>query len=195
MKKKNAVVYIPGLGDEKSRGQKMALNLFRLARIRPTYFPIGWKDSGTYETKLEELDDLIAKLYKKHSVHLFAVSAGASTAINSYVRNLDKISSISLVCGKIQNINKIHSSYYNENPNFEVSVKMLEDSLRKLNTSSRARILSIRPQIDPVVPPRDTIIKGAKNLKSFAFGHTPTIVYYLTIGLPRIIWLIKKNSK
>lgn len=193
MKNKAAVIYIPGLGDEKPRGQKLALNLFRLAGIQPNYFAIGWKDSGTYRGRLEKLDELIARAYKTRSVHLFAASAGASAAINSFARNLDKVSSVSLVCGKIQNINKIHHSYYDKNPNFKDSVEMLEKSLNKLNETSRAKILSIRPQRDPVVPPKDTIIEGARNLQSFTFGHISTIVHYLTVGLPRIIWWIKKN--
>ncbi|MDQ5913884.1 MAG: hypothetical protein QG623_503 [Patescibacteria group bacterium] len=195
MSKNIHVIYIPGLGDEKPRGQKLALNLFKLIGIKSNYFAIGWKDLGTYQIRVEELDELITKIYKTHSVHLFAASAGASAAINSYARNLDKISSVSLVCGKIQNIGKIHQDYYNKNPNFKASVGMLEESLDKLNGKSRARILSIRPQKDPVVPPKDTIIEGAYNLQSFTIGHTPTIAHYLTIGLPRIIWWIKKNSK
>ncbi len=195
MIKKVSVIYIPGLGDEKPRGQKLALNLFRPVGIKPHYFAVGWKDYGTYQDRLHELDALVEELYKTHSVHLFAASAGASAAVNCFANNLDKVSSVSLVCGKIQNIGKIHSSYYTQNPNFKDSVDLLEESLEKLNEKSRAKILSIRPQKDSVVPPRDTIIEGAKNLQSFTFGHTPTIVHYLTVGLPRIIWWIRKNSK
>ena len=195
MKKKKAVIYIPGLGDEKPRGQKLALNLFKIFGIKPYYFAVGWKNSGTYQSRMNELDELITNLYKTRSVNLFAASAGASAAINTYARNLDKISSVSLVCGKINNIDKISSSYYSVNPNFKESVSNLKNSLAKLNSNSRNKILSIRPQNDPVVPPKDTIIKGAKNLQSFTYGHTPTIVHYLTIGLPRIVWWIKKNSK
>ncbi|HRV76242.1 MAG: hypothetical protein H6799_03365 [Candidatus Nomurabacteria bacterium] len=195
MIRKQVVIYIPGLGDNKPRGQKLALNLFRIFGIKPYYFPIGWADSDTYENKMDELDSLIYRFYKDSSVNLFAASAGASAAVNSYARNLDKINSVSLVCGKIQNINKIHSSYYSKNPNFKDSVIELEDSLSKLNTNSRAKILSIRPQKDPVVAPKDTIIEGAKNLQSFTYGHTPTIIHYLTLGNPRIVWWIKKNSK
>ncbi len=144
MKKKITVIYIPGLGDEKSRGQDLALNLFRPFGIKGYYFPIGWKSSGDYEAKLRELDELITELYKSSSVHLFAASAGASAAINSYSRNLDKVSSVSLVCGKIRNIDKIHPDYYAKNPNFKLSVEMLAESLTKLNQNSRAKILSVR---------------------------------------------------
>lgn len=195
MSEKAAVIYIPGLGDEKPRGQKLALNLFRLAGIKPNYFAFGWKSSGNYNKRLRDLDSLIEELSKTHSVHLFAASAGASAAINSFAQNLDKVSSVSLVCGKIQNIDKVNSSYYAQNPNFKDSVDIQGASLRKLNDNSRAKILSIRPQRDSIVPPKDTIIEGAKNLQSFTFGHTATIVHYLTVGLPRIIWWIKKNSK
>ncbi len=195
MKKKAVVIYIPGLGDDKTRGQDLAIKLFGIFGIKSEYFAIGWKDSGTYEVKLRELDEMIYKYYQKNSsVHLFAVSAGASAALNSFARNLDKISSLSLVCGKIQNISKIHPSYYSRNPNFGESVALLEDSLTKLSAKSRGNILSIRPKVDPVVPPKDTIIEGANNYQSFTIGHTPTIVHYLTIGLPRIAKWIRKNS-
>jgi hypothetical protein len=192
---KNVVIYIPGLGDEKPRGQKLALNLLRIFRIKPYYFAIGWADKDTFDTKLNELLSLVNELHEEgYKINILAASAGASAALNLFAERRKEISSLSLICGKVNNLDKIGKEYYEKNPNFKDSVEMLPKSLAKLNLEDRAKIMSIRPVRDSVVPPKDTIIKGAKNLQSFTFGHSSTIAHYLTVGLPRIIWWIRKKS-
>ncbi len=192
---KKVVIYIPGLGDEKPRGQKLALNLFKIFRIKPYYFAIGWADNNTFDTKLNELLSLVDELHEEGcKINVLAASAGASTALNLFAERRKEISSLSLICGKVNNLDKIGKEYYEKNPNFKDSVEMLPKSLAKLNLEDRAKIMSIRPVKDSVVPPKDTIIEGAKNLQSFTFGHSSTIAHYLTVGLPRIFWWIRKNS-
>ena len=193
--KRNVVIYIPGLGDDKPRGQKLALNLLKIFKIKPYYFAIGWADQNTFDAKLEHLLSLVDKLHENgHKINILAASAGASAALNLFAERRKEISSISLICGKVNNLDKIGKEYYEKNPNFKDSVELLPRSLAKLNLEDRAKIMSIRPVRDPVVPPKDTIIEGAKNIQSFTFGHLSTIAHYLTVGLPRIIWWIKKNS-
>ena len=193
--KKNVVIYIPGLGDDKPRGQKLALNLFKIFRIKPYYFAISWAENTTFESRFNELLSLVDELNSdKKTVNILAASAGASAALNVFAKRSKEISSVNLICGKVNNLDKIGKEYYIKNPNFKDSVEMLPASLAKLNLEDRAKIMSIRPIRDSVVPPKDTIIEGAKNLQSYTFGHSTIIAHYLTIGLPRIIWWIKKND-
>lgn len=195
MKRKKVIIYIPGLGDSKSRGQELALKLFRLFGIKPYYFAIGWADKDTFEIKFDELLSLVDELYKnEYTVNILAASAGASAALNIFAERRKEINSVSLICGKVNNLDKIGKEYYEKNPNFKDSVDLLPRSLAKLNLEDRAKILSIRPVRDSVVPPKDTIIDGAKNLQSFTFGHSTTIAHYLTVGIPRIVWWIRKNN-
>lgn len=194
MSKNIHVIYIPGLGDGKPRGQNLAIKLFRLFGIKAHYFTFGWANSDTFEDKLSKLLILIDELHNKGAkVHLFAASAGASAALNAFSKRQAEISSVSLVCGKVGNLNGINPSYFKKNPNFGTSIKMLTLGLSSLKEADRAKIMSIRPLRDSVVPPKDTIIEGAKNIKSFTFGHSTTIAHYLTVGLPRIVWWIRKN--
>ena len=195
--RKIAAIYIPGLGDEKTSGQDKVPLLLSLFGIKGHYFPFGWAD-GTeeFETKLNGLLELIDELTERgYKVSLIAASAGASGALNAFAKRRDQIRSLSLICGKVNNLDAIHPSYYSKNPKFKSSVELLPLSLKKLKLEERGRILSIRPSMDPVVPPKDTIVEGARNLKSFMMGHSTSIAFHLTIGLPRIAWWIRKNSQ
>jgi pimeloyl-ACP methyl ester carboxylesterase len=196
MNKKIAAIYIPGLGDSRARGQDKLPLLLKIFKVKGFYFPFGWDHrTASFEAKLNELSRLIGSLTKDgYSVSLIVASAGASAALNAFAKNKDQIKSLSLICGKVNNLGAIHAIYYSKNPKFKESVEMLPLSLKKLDSKDRARILSIRPMIDPVVSPKDTLVKGAKNFRSFSIGHSSSIAYHLTIGLLRIVQWIKKNS-
>lgn len=196
MSKKIAAIYIPGIGDQKTRGQDKAIQLLRLFGIKPYYFAFGWADgSKDFNNRLDELlkeiDSLNSRGYK---VSLVAASAGASGALNVFAKRKDIINSVSLICGKVHNLESIGSAYLQRNPKFADNIKLLPESMGRLDTKDGRRIMSIRPVRDGVVPPEDTIIDGARNIQSFTFGHSTTIAHYLTVGLPRIAWWIRKNS-
>lgn len=195
MSKKFAAIYIPGLGDHRPKYQDKVYLLLKLFGIEGYYFPFGWADDGSFDARLTELIEMIDDLNSRgFRVSLIAASAGASGALNAFVKRKDKIASVTIVCGKVNHLDKIGGTYFDINPKFKQSVKILPESLIKLDSASRARIMSIRPLRDSVVPPKDTIIDGARNLQSFTFGHSGTIAHYLTIGLPRVAWWIRKNS-
>ena len=195
MSKKFAAIYIPGLGDHRPKYQDKVYLLLKLFGIEGYYFPFGWADDGSFDARLTELIEMIDDLNSRgFRVSLIAASAGASGALNAFVKRKDKIASVTIICGKVNNLDKIGGTYFDINPKFKRSVKILPESLKKLDSASRARIMSICPLRDSVVPPKDTIIEGARNLQSFTFGHSSTIAHYLTVGIPRIVWWIRKQS-
>ena len=195
MSKKIAAIYIPGLGDHRPKYQDKVYLLLKLFGIEGYYFPFGWAEGNSFEAKLNELLEMVDSLDSRgFKVNLIAASAGASGALNAFVKRKDKIKSVALICGKVNNLDEIGGTYFDINPKFKQSVGILPESLKELDSTSRARIMSIRPLRDSVVPPKDTIIEGARNLQSFTFGHSSTIAHYLTVGLPRIAWWIRKNS-
>jgi pimeloyl-ACP methyl ester carboxylesterase len=163
MTKKTTVLFIPGLGDGKIRGENLAIQLLAPWRLDGEYFPIYWHKKEDFKTRIAELSKRIAELNSEgRRVVLVGYSAGASAAINALSANKEKVQRVILICGKIQNLDKINDQYFKLNPRFELSIELLKKSLPDLDTKQRAKILSIRPIFDEVVPVKDTIIEGAK---------------------------------
>ena len=130
MTKKTTVLFIPGLGDGKVRGENLAIKLLAPWRLDGEYFPIYWHKKEDFKTRIAELSKRIAELNSEgRRVVLVGYSAGASAAINALSANKEKVSRIILICGKIQNLDKINDSYFKLNPKFGGSVELLKKSL------------------------------------------------------------------
>jgi pimeloyl-ACP methyl ester carboxylesterase len=144
--------------------------------------------------ELTELSKRIAELNSEgRRVVLVGYSAGASAAINALSANKEKVQRVILICGKIQNLDKINDSYFKLNPKFGGSVELLKKSLPDLDAEQRAKVLSIRPIFDETVPVKDTIIQGAKNKRVFMVGHVPTIAYCLSLTIWRAAYWARKK--
>ncbi len=194
MTKKTTVLFIPGLGDGKIRGENLAIKLLAPWRLDGEYFPIYWHKKEDFKTRIAELSKRIAELNSEgRRVVLVGYSAGASAAINALSANKEKVQRVILICGKIQNLDKINDQYFKLNPRFELSIELLKKSLPDLDTKQRAKILSIRPIFDEVVPVKDTIIEGAKNKRVLMVGHVPTIAYCLSLTIWRTAYWARKK--
>jgi pimeloyl-ACP methyl ester carboxylesterase len=194
MTKKTTVLFIPGLGDGKIRGENLAIKLLAPWRLDGEYFPIYWHKKEDFKTRIAELSKRIAELNSEgRRVVLVGYSAGASAAINALSANKEKVQRVILICGKIQNLDKINDQYFKLNPRFELSIELLKKSLPDLDTKQRAKILSIRPIFDEVVPVKDTIIEGAKNKRVLMVGHVPTIAYCLSLIIWRTAYWARKK--
>ena len=194
MTKKTTVLFIPGLGDGKVRGENLAIKLLAPWRLDGEYFPIYWHKKEDFKTRIAELSKRIAELNSEgRRVVLVGYSAGASAAINALSANKEKVQRVILICGKIQNLDKINDSYFKLNPKFGGSVELLKKSLPDLDAEQRAKVLSIRPIFDETVPVKDTIIQGAKNKRVFMVGHVPTIAYCLSLTIWRTAYWARKK--
>ena len=194
MTKKTTVLFIPGLGDGKVRGENLAIKLLAPWRLDGEYFPIDWHKKEDFKTRIAELSKRIAELNSEgRRVVLVGYSAGASAAINALSANKEKVQRVILICGKIQNLDKINDSYFKLNPKFGGSVELLKKSLPDLDAEQRAKVLSIRPIFDETVPVKDTIIQGAKNKRVFMVGHVPTIAYCLSLTIWRAAYWARKK--
>ena len=176
MTKKTTVLFIPGLGDDKIRGENLAIRLLKPWGLDGEYFPIFWYKKDDFKLKLTELNKRITELNSEgRRVVLVGYSAGASAAINALSANKEKVSRIKL------------------NPKFGGSVELLKKSLPDLDAEQRAKVLSIRPIFDETVPVKDTIIQGAKNKRVFMVGHVPTIAYCLSLTIWRTAYWARKK--
>lgn len=189
------VIYVPGLGDAQSRFQPFVLDLWRFYGLKTHYFVVHWQggDDETYTKKLERLVVAIDQFSDgQDQVSLVAVSAGASLALNAFALRKKSIKNVVLICGKVQNMRTISSLTYIRNPAFKGAMEQLPKSLASLKSDELARITSIRPLSDRIVPPHDTKIFGTKYQTSFTLGHVYTIAYRISLGSPMLSRILKR---
>jgi hypothetical protein len=190
-----AVIYIPGLGDRRKFGQDQIIKLWRVFGITPYYFPINWYKKEGFDKKLGRLLESIEELKRVHgSVSLVGISAGAGAAINAFATS-NSVDSVILVCGKINNPQTIGEQRFKLNPDFRKSAFDVSRSLEKLNKSDRARILSIHPWSDDVVPIKDTMVEGAQEKTFAGWSHVSGIFFTVIFGGRTISKFIKETYK
>lgn len=190
------IIFLPGLGDTSRMTSRLSeadfLKFWRIHGVKTHYFPISWEDQEAFGLKLERLIRVIDDLAKPGNlVSLVGASAGAGIAINAYASRKEVIHKVVCVCGKLQNPQTVSELRFQQSPAFKDSLGLLATSYEKLNENDLAKILSIRPLIDMVVPRKDMVIPGAKRGIMFSIGHYVSIIYALSIGSFRIARYIK----
>lgn len=189
-------IYVPGLGDNRLRGQDKLSKLWVPKHgIELECHAVGWSKGKHFAPKLDRLLAAIDETYQHHGrVPLVASSAGASAALNAFARRQDKVSSVSILCGKIRNPKTISKAFQKANPAFMESLAMLPDSLAALDAASLDRVQSIRPWQDSTVPPDDTIIEGAHMQRQHSFHHAGSIAIGLSLASGRIARFIRSHA-
>ncbi|MEO6761190.1 MAG: hypothetical protein ABI220_02310 [Candidatus Saccharimonadales bacterium] len=193
---KHAVIYIFGLGDHHSRGQKLAIGLAQpLHNVDIETFQMQWLQKQPYEARftilLNRIDELSNRGYK---VSLIGVSAGASVAVNALAARRRIIHRVVCICGKLRNPDTVHPDVYQKNPAFRESMDKLPISLSKLSQVDLSHILSIKPLADELVPPNDTILVGAKSKTIFSAEHSLSIALGITLYSQMIFGFIKRDD-
>lgn len=195
LRTKHYVIYVPGLGDNKVFVQGILVYIWRLYGVRSVTRTMNWLDPEPFEEKLTrllvEMDEKLAKGYK---VSLVGASAGAGAVLNAYAARKEQISGLVSICGKILHPETVSDSTYSRNPAFKESMAMLPNSLEKLGSLQRQRILSIHPKADPSVPVRDTYIDGAAEKTMPVVGHGVGILTALSIYGPHICKFLKQQA-
>ncbi len=183
MSRKLHCIYIPGLGDNRVRGQQAAVNTWRLWGVSAEVVRMCWADGEPWEAKqvrlLRRIDELLAE---GSPVALVGASAGASAVINAYAARKDKLVGCVLIAGKVNRPAAIGSYYYRHAPAFIDSVRQCQTSLRQFDSGHRRRILSRYARTDPVVAQADSVIEGAYNQCVAVSGHAYMIGSQIVFG-------------
>lgn len=189
------VIYIPGLGDSRVRGQSLAVGWWRIWGVEPQLFQMNWADGEAFEPKFNRLLTAIDTAARKGPVALVAASAGATAAMNAFAARPAVITGVVCIAGKINNPQAIGGNYARRNPAFLESAHQGTSALEKLSEVERKRILSIRAMLDPIVPARDSILPGARNKVTWTSGHAATIAAQLVWGAPLLLHFLKQQAK
>ena len=191
---KQAVIYVPGIGDHHYKGQLLLIRSWRLWGVRPVMVRMEWNRKEGFEQKLQRLLDTIDELASKHySVSLIGASAGAGAVINAFARRQNVVKGVVCIAGKIHRPEAIGSSYQKHSPAFIESAYMVQASLDHLDfDADRSRVQSRYALFDPIVPHRDSEIPGALNKQVRTMGHAFTIATQLLFGAPGYIRWLKR---
>lgn len=192
MSKHKHVIYIPGLGDTKATWQKRAVRTWSVWGVTPHTFQMVWADGEPFAPKFQRLLKFIDDCAKDGSVSLVCASAGASAAIPAFAARKNVITGLVCIAGKIHNPTAIGGAYRSRNPAFIEGAHTVGDALNELQ-DRLPNILSIRSAFDPIVPSRDSHLKGAHNRVSMVMGHAATIGTQLIFGAPRFLRFLKQQ--
>ncbi len=189
----HAIVYIPGLGDSRIKGQQTAVNAWKLQAVEPYLFQMNWANGEPFAPKLDRLLSLIDHLAAEgKTVSLIGASAGASAALNAYAVRKASINGLVSICGKLGGVESVHPTTYSRNPAFSDSMRLLSASTAALKPETRIRILSTYPIADESVPIADTKLLGVHQKRMPVVGHFAGIAYGLTIGSFGAIRFLKR---
>ena len=182
----------PGLGDEKVRGQKFAVRMWRLRGVRGEVLAAHWADDEAWDDKYARLLARVDELMAEHkNVAVIGTSAGASAVINIYAARKSQLVGCVVIAGKINNAAAIGERYRRKHPAFVQSVETCEKALQDLSDSDRKRIMSRYAVFDGLIPRRDSYIAGAQNRMVPSVGHAFTIATQITIGAPLFLHFLK----
>lgn len=192
---KQAIIYVPGLGDHRSHGQRKVVELWRFWPVDHTEVVLmQWNQDEAFELKLSRLIARIDALNTQgYRVSLVGVSAGASAAVHAYAARPDTVHRVVCICGKLQRPETISPHTYRANPAFRESMYLLPASLEQLDNQQRRQILSIRPLADESVPPADTVIPGARTKTIPAFSHVISIAVAITLYSGMVVRFTRKS--
>ena len=193
---KHAVIYIPGLGDNKWLIQGILVWLWRLYGVKSVTRTMSWADgSETFEQKLTQLlVEIDEHRAKGRIVSLVAASAGATAAIHAYVERPNDINGVVTIAGKINHPETVHRFHETANPIFWQAAQLMPQALVKLTVPAKLRILSIRARHDPIVTASDSYIEGAHNEVAWTSGHSLTILWQLLFGARKIVQFLKQQA-
>jgi len=196
MTKTYTAIYVPGLGDHRTRGEDKIGSLWRFFHnIDVDYHPVIWNSGAHFAPKLESLNRHIEQLYADHGrIALIGSSAGATAVIHALAAHPDKVSAVVSICGKLKNPQTISQTYQAQNPAFMDSLEQLPASIASLSDDSLHRVLSIIPLQDGTVPLHDMEIPGATHARQHTIGHAASIALGLTFASRRPARFIKQSS-
>ncbi len=193
MKQQHHIIYVPGILDNIYHLQSLSVATWRLYGVRGHCHPIPWAGQEDYQPKIDRLvAEINGYLANGHRVSLVGASAGASAVLNVYALRPDKISSVGLICAKINRPESVsEAEYYLENPAFKTSLALVQISLPTLSVVSRRRIISCISPGDSVIPYEDTHVDGIAEILLPKLRHGIAILYCITFGAHKLLKQLK----
>jgi len=182
MTQEHKVIIGPGLGGDLKNIFRLTKNWQEKYGLQPITVPIIWKDGKLFSPKLKQITDLIDR-FANHGdeVSLVGCSASGSAMLNAFIERKDKIHRVVNNGGFLRPGNRTGYRSFEkrsaQSPAFRESVLRFVELEPTLAPADRAKILTVRPLWDELVPPETVVISGAMNTT------VPMIEHVLGLGL------------
>lgn len=190
------IILVPGLGDQ-SAHLRFITKQWKKIGIETIVYPVGWRDGETFTPKLNRLLKFVDGFVKDgHTVSLIGNSAGGSAVLNIFAARKDIIHRVINICGRVRTgTTKGFRSFENRTSRslaFAESIKMAEEAEKSFTAKDRAKIMTIRPLFDELVPDDTLTIQGATNVKIPMIVHSVSIISALTVFSKQIFVFLKE---
>lgn len=185
------VIIIPGLGNGVAK-HEWATNRWKYYGIIPHVFDARWiVEEPNFDNKLKRAINLVDSFAKSNKrVSLVGNSAGSSFVFNIFGKRKKSIHRVIINCGRIRTGDWPWFTFDQAtatSPSFRESVLMAEKTECTLSKADRAKILTLRPLFDEIVPPSTVSIEGAKNIVIPSIEHMLTISLNMTLLDRRVV--------
>lgn len=180
------IVYISGFGDGYDTTRRRLLKLWRFKRVTVELVSMNWRTSETFEGKIDRINQAIEAAKGKRVV-LLGESAGGSMAVHVYAARHEELFKVMTLCGKNTTPETVSPHLYKNHPAFKTSMDKLNAAVAAIPKEARERFVSIHPIYDNVVPVRETLLPGCREVVLPMSGHLPVIMAALTIWSYKII--------
>jgi pimeloyl-ACP methyl ester carboxylesterase len=186
------IVVVTGLGDD-GKPTALATTGWKKQGLAPIIFVPRWDNNEGVAPKLTKLRKLIDRESKGEKIFLLGISAGASLAMNAFIKRPNKVEKMVSVCGRLRlgwSRDKISRKLQEETLKhlaFKESVEMVEKNIEKLTEGDRKRILTISARLgDELIPLSTSQLAGAKNVFVSGLGHVLAIASAMTVEFEEI---------
>lgn len=187
---------MPGVGDSTPTFQKRLVKTWYWWGVEPELLQMNWASQESWSDKLSRLIKRIDELRAQGDrVALVGASAGGAAVICAFTERSQDIAGVICLCGKLKNARDIGQAYRQTNPSLVDAVEASDESLTRLGSRYRGRILTRRAFYDEVVTNSDdSQVEGARNRVSLTVGHAATIGLQLIFGAPSFLSFLKRDN-
>jgi predicted alpha/beta hydrolase family esterase len=190
------LIYIPGLGDRRVYGQRLAVAAWRLWGVTAEVVQMRWDDHEPWESKLGRLLARIdVATGAGRQVALVGASAGAAAAVHAYARRSQALVGCVLIAGKVNRPETVAAWHAQAHPAFVQAIAACPALISQLDPASLARIQCRYAANDMVLVAADSDIPGTQHIVLPSLPHPVTIGIQLVFGAPLFIGFLRRITK
>lgn len=194
MTQEHKVIIGPGLDGRADNIEWLTKNWPEKYGLQPIVIPITWKDGEHFEPKLRQITDLIDHFAEKGDlISLIGCSAGGPAMLNAFVERKNMIHRVVNNGGFLRPGNRRgFRSFKTRSATslaFREAVLKFAELESTLTPADRAKILTVRPLFDELVPPETVVIQGAINSQVSMIEHVLGLATALVKNDPVIMFL------
>lgn len=172
------VLYISGVGDEPLIQERLP-ELWKPYGLQVVRTSID-ATKNDYETRIEEVGELIQELAEDGQIDIVGASDGGVTGMVLYARNSDLVRSLTTISTKME-LYDLQPETRDQYPNLVKSSAAQQAELPNITPFMRRTMLCLRGLKDKRVSPQKAWLPGAHDHTLFAFSHRAAIERALTV--------------